>query len=389
MALPSKAFQQLVDDMVLAWQNEIGLVPQLQEGDLLLAIFEAFSSQLLFLQGLVQLVNNIARAQTSSGADLDTFMAQFNFFRLPATFLIGTETFQRVGGTTTQIIVRPITTIVQTPGGAIQYQVIEDDSQAAWSPGRNAYVMPIGQSSIDVTVKALVAGTSYAVTAGQLSQLATAIAGINTVTNNADINNASPTETDDAFRARFVLYLGSLSKATKAALLYALHSVQTGLSINPLENENPDGDEQLGSFTMVVDDGTGFPPDSLISSCFKAVNSTRGFTIQPYVVAPTVTHPEIVLNIRPTAQYSTSVAGFTPADAENNALLAVLGYINSIEPGADVIGISLIEQAALQGPGVALVEPGATTIGGLNQDKVLTEFQCPRITASAVTVGAY
>lgn len=388
MSLPSKNFDSFIADLTLAWQNAIGLIPALQQGDLLLAIMQAFASQLLFIQSLVQLVNNIARAQTSTGADLDSFMAQFGFPRLQATFLQGPETFSRTGATTTQVLVYP-GTLVQTPGGAIQYKVIGDTTQSAWNATLGAYVLSPGQTSMTCTVQALVAGTAYSVTPGQLSQLATAVAGINTVANASAINSASPAETDDAYRARFVLYLASLSKATKAAILYAINSTQTGLFTNLLENETPTGMTQLGAFTAVVDDGSGNPSSSLLNQIFAAVDAARGFTIQPYVVGPTIIVPAIAFNIRATAAYQTSNPGFTPTDAENNAIAAVLLYLNSLEPGAGTIFISGIEEAALQAVGVQAIQPGQTKINGTAADLIMTAFQAPRVTSSNFTVGQY
>lgn len=381
MSLPSKNFSQLVADLQLAWQNAIGIIPAVQVGDMLYAIIQSFASQLLFLQAQAQIVNAIARAQTSSGGDLDTFMAQFAFPRLNASSLTGPELFSRLTASSTQVLVRP-GVLVQTPGSAIQYQVIPDATQPTWSGALQAYVLAPGQTSLTATVQALLPGTAYAVTAGQLSQLASALPGIDTVTNPSAISSASPPETDDAYRARFVLYLGSLSKATKQAILYAINTIQTGLSTNLLENEDPSGDTLLGAFTAVVDDGSGSPSADLLNQIFQAVDAVRGFTIQPFVVGPTVVHPAIVLNIR-------VANGFDVPTAETNVRNAVHQYVNSLEAGARWLYVSSIEEAAIGATGCVAVQPGATTIAGVNADYALTAFQIPRISGGNPAIGTY
>ena len=156
--------------------------------------------------------------------------------------------------------------VVQTVGGAIQYQVVADSTQAAWNATLGAYVLAQGDTSITVTVQALVAGPTSNVIAGQLSQLATPVPGITVASNAAPITNGLPAESDNNFRARFVLWVNSLSKATQNAILAAVAGVQQGISINLLENRKSSNQTALGQFTAVVDDGSGDPPDSLLAA---------------------------------------------------------------------------------------------------------------------------
>lgn len=381
MALPNKTFSDLVNDMTTAWAANIGFVPALQPGDAILALMEAVAAQALFLEAQAQIVNNLARAQTSTGDDLDTFMAQFDFTRLPATFETGAVVFGKFSASASQYLI-PVGTIVQSPGGAAQYQVVADPSQPTWNASLGAYVMAPGQTSLTATVEALVAGTGPNVAPGVLNQIATPLTGIDTVTNPAAINNAIDAETDDAFRARFVLYLQGLSKATSAAILSAIYDVQQGISVELLENETPLGVTLLGSFTAVIDDGSGDPPQSLIDSVFAAVFAVRAFTVEPFVVGPTKVNPTIALNVR-------VATGFVASDVQAAVNAVVVAAINSIESGAGYLFVSEIEEAALTVAGCLAVQPGTTKINGANQDLALTQFQVPRVMGSAVTVGTY
>jgi hypothetical protein len=379
MALPNKTFQQFVNDMQVQWANAVGIVSALQPGDVVLALIQALASQLVFIEALAQMANSVARAQTSAAADLDSFMAQFGFTRLPATFDTGAVTFGKLSAGASNVSI-PAGAVVQTPGGAVQYQVVADTTQPTWSATLNAYVMVAGQTSLTATVQALVAGTSSNVAAAQLTQIAAAVPGIDTVTNAAPINNALNAELDAAFRARFVLFLAGLSKATKAAILAALLGVQQGLQINLLENTAPGGATVLGEFTAVIDDGSGTPPAALVTLCINAVQGVRGFTINAQVVAVTKIIPTIALNIR-------AGTGFILANVQAAVQAAVVAAVNAIQLGTPTLFVSAIEQAALAVPGCIGVQPGQTLINGTNADLAITGFQVPRITTAAV--GSY
>src|SRR5690348_5770676 len=96
MTLPTKTFTQFVQDQGASWAASTGQTPVFTSGDVLLALFQAFGLNADYLQALIVQVNNITRAQTSSGADLDSWMNQFNFPRLPATFADGQVTFTKL-----------------------------------------------------------------------------------------------------------------------------------------------------------------------------------------------------------------------------------------------------------------------------------------------------
>lgn len=381
MALPNKTFAQLVSDMVAAWSAAVGLTPALQPGDALYADMQATAGQMVFLEAQVQLVNAVARAQTSTGADLDSFMAQFGFTRLPATFNTGVVTFSKLTPAVNPVLV-PAGTVVQTTGGAAQYQVVADTNQPTWNAAQNAYVLAPGQTSLTATVEALVAGTGPNVAAGALNQLASSLPGIDAVTNGSAINNGMNAESDTAFRARFVLYISSLSKATKQAILSAIANVQQGLFVDLLENETPGGETQLGEFTAVVDDGSGSPPAALITSVFNAVDLVRGFTIMPNVVAPTLIAPTISIVIR-------IAAGAVQSVVETGVQNAISAMIATLEPGALTLFISQVEAAALSVSGCQAVKSGQTKINGTAADLIMTAFQVPRTPISSITVGTY
>ncbi|MFT2588653.1 baseplate J/gp47 family protein, partial [Escherichia coli] len=74
-----------------------------------------------------------------------------------------------------------------------------------------------------------------------INTIAQAITGIDTVTNAAGLTNGEDAELDADFRARFIHYINSLSKATKAAVLYAILSLQQNVSAVIVENQAYNG----------------------------------------------------------------------------------------------------------------------------------------------------
>ena len=379
MTLPTKTIAQFVSDMQATFSGQTGFTGTFSSGNTLLAWWQSVSVQLDYIQAQVQIVLALARAQTSTGADLDSWMAQFNFFRLPATFASGQQQFSNAVAAATQINI-PVGTVVQTVGGSVQYQLVADSTQSAYSSSLNAYVLPAGQTSVFGTVQALVGGSSSNVLASTLIQFGTNAPGISTTTNPEPITNGVDAETDAAFRSRFVLYLATLAKATKAAILAAAQSVQQGLLINLLENEEPDGTPLLGSFTVIVDDGSGDPPLSLLNSVFAAVDAVRAFSVQPFVSGPT----QFIATISLMVHVTTGATAAAVITAVQNAVAAA---VNDLAPG-QTLYVSTIFQAAIGVANVAAVGP-VITINGTQADLVPSAVQEVRTTVGNVTVGTY
>ncbi len=378
--LPNKTYQQFVSDMIASWASNVGVQPQLNSGDPLLAIFQAVAGQGVFLEAVILALINLTRAQTSTGADLDTWMAQFNFLRLAASYAQGAVTLATLSVHSTATTV-PVGSIIQTTGGAIQYQIIADTTQPAYSASANAYILPANTLSIAATVQALVAGAGSNVQANLLVSFASPIAGIDTVTNALAITNGTNSETDSAFQARFILYLDSLSKATKSAILEAIDSVQAGLDVVLLDNENVTGAFTPGMFTVVVDNGTGNPPSSLLSAVSAAVGAVAGFTIQYNVIGPISTVATISLNVQ-------VATGYIASAVETAVQTAIEGYVNALTIGAALYLSDIVDTAAAI-PGVTSVSLPSVLLNGAQTDLVPAATAVIRTTLSDITVGTY
>src|SRR5208282_4965010 len=115
-------------------------------------------------------------------------------------------------------------------------------------------------------IVAQVPGSAGNVLANTISLIATAIPGVDLVTNQAATQSGLNAESDAAFRLRFQNYLQSRSRATISAVGYAICSIQQGLDFVIAENVDPSGARLIGSFVITVDDGSGYPPPALLST---------------------------------------------------------------------------------------------------------------------------
>lgn len=381
MPLTTKTFDQIVSDLCTAWAAEISLSPALVAGDPVLALMKAVGSQGLYLQFLVNLIYKFARASTAEGSDLDSWMADFGFARLAATYSTGKVTLSTKVAKPTTVVV-PLGKTVQVNGGAIKFDIVADTNLTAWSPNQNSYVMPPGTLSIDVAVKAQVAGSSSNVQALQINQIANAITGIDTVANAQPLISGLDAESDKDYRARFILWINSLSKATKAALLSTILNVQQGLNVALLENTDVNANPRNGFFTAVIDDGSGATPGSLLTTIYNSLDAVRGFTIQHAVLAAVKVTVTIALNIK-------VATGANAVETQLAVQNAILNYVNTLKIG-ETLYLHKVTQIAIDAsPNVLSVQPNSQLIDATEADRTCTVLQVIRTDAAHVTAGTY
>jgi uncharacterized phage protein gp47/JayE len=324
-------------------------------GTVLRALGEAVSAQALWLQGLILQMLTLARASTSTGTDLDSWFADFGFARLAASPASGLVTFARFTPTAQAVV--PVGAVVQTGDGTQQFTVNLDTTNAAYSAALGGFVLAAGVASINLSVTAVTAGTIANVVIGAISQLAQSVPGVDTVNNAAAFTDGVDQETDPNARARFVTYLASLSKATKAAIGNAISSLQQGLTYTLTENQTYGGVYQPGNFVVVFDDGSGTPSDSLLVTVQNAIDAVRGFTITFDVHKPIIVTAGVIMTIA-------TAVGSVHADVTVQVATAVKAYINSLPLGTPLAYSRLAQVAYDAAPGIVTNVTGVTLNGG-------------------------
>jgi len=281
--------------MAAAVQGACAQLVDFSVGSVIRAITEANASVALWLQWLIAQTLSMTRAATSVGADLDSFMADFGVSRLPAVASIGYVQFYRqFSGYATEI---PVGTIVRTADGLSLFAVTADPTNPAYVLATSSYSLPSSVLSVTVPVQAQVAGSSGNVLAAAIQLLSSAIGGVDGVTNPGAFSGGFDAESDTALRVRFQAFLDSRSCATPLAIGYSVASVQQGLRWNLAENVSAAGAATPGNFVLTVDDGSGAPPASLLSTVASAVDLVRPAGTSFVVLAPVAITVGVSLSI--------------------------------------------------------------------------------------------
>lgn len=373
MQLQLQNFTTLVQNMAAAVQSAATQLLDVSVGSTLRAILEANASVALWIQWLILRVLQVTRAATSSNLDLDSWMADFSVTRLPALAASGIVTLSRFTPTSSAFI--PTGALVRTADGTQTFAISASTTHPNYSLAQNGYILPAGASNLDVPIQATLAGTSGNVLATSISQLATAIPGIDGVTNAQALQNGLDTETDDAFRTRFTNFIDSRSRATPLAIGYAIAGIQQALAYTIQENIDASGAPRMGSFVVTVDDGTGSPSAALLSAASAAVDSVRPvgslFSIQPPIVS--LANVSLSLSIGPEGTHSSAMAAVSRS---------ISTFINALPIGAtlpitkvaqlayaadpSITNVSLIEINALAAdmtpPLFGVIKPGSITV---------------------------
>lgn len=374
MALSTKTFTTLVQDWAAAAQGASVQLLDFTVGSILRAVSEASGGVSLWLQGLVLQTLTVARLATSSGVDVDSFVADFGLVRLPAIAASGLVTFSRITPTNQAVV--PIGAQLQTVDGSQTFKVYVDTSNSAYSSALGGYVIPTSVVSVAAPVQAVTPGTAGNVVAGVLTILQTGISGVDAVTNASGFTNGLNAETDSALRLRFIAFILSLQKATIAAVSYAIATVQQGLSSAIIENQNFDTSARSGYFTVVIDDGSGAPPAALLTSVYQAIDKVRPVTTSFGVFAPAVTLAAVNVTL-------VLAPGYDRPTLAGQVAIAFTAYINGLGMNTTLPYTRLAQIAYDISPGIT----GLTNLflNGTTADLVADPRRVIR--AGTITVG--
>ena len=337
--LNTQSFGSIVSNWATAVQGAASSLVDFGLGSVLLALGEAMGGVALWLQGLILQVAALTRAATSNGTDLDSWLAQFGFARLPAATASGQETFARYTPTNSALV--PVGAIIQSADGTVQFAAIADTTNAAYSASQNGYVIPAGTASISVTVQCTTAGTAGNVSIGALNTLGTAIPGVDYVTNAAAFSNGAAAESDSAVRSRFILWVAGLEGATLVAIKSAIANVQQNMTGIIVENQQYNGQQQYGYFTVVANDGANALTPTENTNVSNAIDAARPLTVSFGVHAPVQQSVTVSMTI-------TTASGYTHATVASQVQAALISYINGIattNSGAILPYTSLAAQA--------------------------------------------
>lgn len=373
-SINTQTFNVLVQNSVTAVQGAARQLLDFTVGSVLRAVMEATAAMALWLQGIALQIASLARFSTSNGADADSWGADFAFPRLPSQAATGEVVFASNTPTNPRLI--PIGALVQTADLSLKYAVIADLDQPTYDSIQSAYVIAAGIASCTATVQCTDESSAGNVGAGFINTLGDAISGIDTVINPLAFENGADSETDAAYRARFVLYIAGLSKSTLAAISSAIENIQQGIAFSITENLNFDGTPNPGHFYVVADDGSGNPSSDFLSSVSNAIDVVRPIGSTFGVFGPMLVTANIALTLTVDTGYDVPTL-----DSQVQAALSV--FISKLTIG-QTLPYSRIAQVVYDvSPGIINVT--LITLNGSAVDLVASAKQVIR--AGTITVS--
>jgi uncharacterized phage protein gp47/JayE len=227
-----------------------------------------------------------------------------------------------------------------------------DVGNPAWTGG--GYRLAESDLQLQAPVVAHTPGQSGNVQAGSIRMLSSAIPGVDSVSNDGPMLGGLDAESDDALRTRFGGFIDSRTRATMQAVIFAISSVQQGLSFTVQERLDTAGAVRPGHFTVTVDDGSGAPSAALIQAVAAAVDPVRPVGGTFSVRAPLIVPADVEMRVVGPPQIVVAVRS------------AVLGFVSSLPIGAPLMLSRLYQVAHEASP--AVVSVSALTINGASAD---------------------
>jgi uncharacterized phage protein gp47/JayE len=369
-----QTFDQLVTNQATAQQAQSSQILDQSEGSVTLAVNESNADIAQWLQSLVIQLIAVTRLSTSTGPDVDSFIADFGCIpRLPAIPATGAAIFSRFTSSI-QALIYPGAT-VQSADGSENYIVTTDATNSAWSPDLLAYVVPISTSSVTVPIQAVVAGSSGNMAVGSVTVITTAIPGVDTVTNATATTGGQDIEPDGAVKARFVEFIASFQEGTIAAVKYAVVQTQVGLVCNIVENYSYSNVLQLGYFYVILDDGSGAPSTTLINLVKANIEAIRPLCSSFDIFAPVIINADVAIALTLSSGNLSAIEALVQA--------AIIAYINSTPLGQPLAYTML--SAVAYGVSPLITNVTAITLNGGIADLIATNQQT--IKAGAITIS--
>lgn len=192
--------------------------------------------------------------ESATGAWLDLHCAQVGVTRRAATKAQGKVVFARSGtnGNVKISAGRIVKTLPDGTGSVYRYTT---DADA---------ILPDGQTSVSVAVTAEEYGAASNVTAGSISEIATVIDGVETVTNASDwlTSEGADEEGDDSLGERYFLKWTDANGCTKFAYQSWALSVPGVIAVTILD-QHPRGQ---GTVDVVLKGSAGIPTEALVEA---------------------------------------------------------------------------------------------------------------------------
>lgn len=275
--------EQILDAMVADAKEYFG--EDLKDDDLaIIRLFYApIAVQFSNVQDDIGLVLQSAQIDYAQDRQLDLLTALIGVTRESATIADGEVTFSRSDAASKDYTI-PSGTIVQT-----------DSNEPTKYETAETAVLSQGNTSVIVPVESIEAGVKYNTGPNTVTILSSPPAGVESVTNIAEINGGSEAEQDNELRQRAKDELAEGSRASAPALINSVYSLDgvtsTSIFINDSQNDNTGtGGLPSHSFEIVANGGNKQEIGQAIMNT-KAAGDTSYAGVNGSAVTVTTTLP--------------------------------------------------------------------------------------------------
>lgn len=305
--LGMKDFDTMVSDTLQAIVDSGVGITNTVAGSVIRTIMEAILDNVDTTNYYAGYVYDAIGIDGATGDDLDRLVLILGIMRRQPTEAIGVVTFSTGDAPYAYDIPIPYGFEISTRQGS-------DGSMRTYTVNEEDVVLKAGETSIDVEVKAEVAGHQY-LPAGSLCIMSKSLIGIATVANKNEINSGSDMETDAELRKRTKEYATSFGKCTDNALKVAVESINGVVNCVVV-------DQYAGVGTSAIIVVTDILPatEDVTNEIDTVVAETKASGIKVFVVYPTIKY--IDLDITITEEINSELV-----------LEAVSNYVNSLKVG--------------------------------------------------------
>lgn len=245
------------------------------------SIFETVAIFVEYLQFLIEGVYRSFYVDSAAGDDLDSRVRDFGMARKAAKRATGKIKFQRNDPATSTFTVAAGVEVSTQPdvfGSTISYSL---DNDVTFPSGA---VEAIG----DITCN--IAGIDGNVASGKITNITSAIPGIDAVINPYALTDGASQESDSQLRKRVPVFLNGLKRANEDAIKSAILAIE-GITLVRLQENNPN----QGYITVYVANESGKLSQDQLDAVKVAAEETAAFGIQANVVEPSIQYITIEL----------------------------------------------------------------------------------------------
>lgn len=247
------------------------------------SIFETVSIFIEYLQFLVEGVYRSFYIDSATSTDLDSRVQDFGMARKAAKNATGIIKFQKNDPATSTFTISQGVEISTQPdvfGSTISYALDNDVTFVSGAVEASGFIT------------CTIAGVDGNVASGKITNITSAIPGIDAIINPFALTDGASAETDTQLRKRVPLFINGLKRANEDAIKSAILAI-VGITLVKLEENSP----QNGFITAYVSNESGQLSQDQLDAVKLAVENTAAFGVQASIVQPSIVYVTIELTV--------------------------------------------------------------------------------------------